>query len=501
MQSRLLLSVCVLSLVVSAAFAEGKPPPGWKAIQEGNAGRFTGDPKRAECTMEVNAAGMLGLRTDALDNYILMKAMVKKPPRTVGSACGVYVCINDDVLLKLQAVGTPEGLVVQFAATQGNKSWGKKQIPWNEEDVVLKLKRTKDTFHASAEGSSGKETTVASLQWPNLPGKCYAGIVATNYPKDGKAASYSLIGIILERMDWWLSSASDDLHRWHNVKGAESTVIAAQKIWGEHDQLYTLLGDIYEERQQFDKMEAAYRQAVRLNPSNSGALNKCAWSFVERGVKLDEAISLAREASELAPDKPHIIDTLGMAYFKKGQLKEARTELERAFQLIKKQNSSYAGSLSEFEHLGDVYRALGETEAERKLYQEVIVQLKKQTDGQKNINGFALAGLGWMYYKSGQLKDARRELERAEEEMKKFAQYQPWFSKAHERMGDVYLALKSEDNDLWFEQKAAAAYIRALYSYSRFNDAINEKRMVELLKQLLGKRSLRRETHNAQPQG
>jgi tetratricopeptide (TPR) repeat protein len=52
--------------------------------------------------------------------------------------------------------------------------------------------------------------------------------------------------------------------------------------------------------------------------------------FAEDGVNLDEAVQLIKKALEFEPDNGAYIDSLGWAYFKKGELAPALRELEKA---------------------------------------------------------------------------------------------------------------------------------------------------------------------------
>lgn len=42
------------------------------------------------------------------------------------------------------------------------------------------------------------------------------------------------------------------------------------------------------------------------------AYNNLAWLLAERKIKLDEAVIWAKKAADLAPQLPHVQDTLGM---------------------------------------------------------------------------------------------------------------------------------------------------------------------------------------------
>lgn len=59
-----------------------------------------------------------------------------------------------------------------------------------------------------------------------------------------------------------------------------------------------------------------YERAVTIDPQAAVAANNLAWLYVEAGEKLSDAVRLARNAAEVLPDSPDVLDTLGWAYYK-----------------------------------------------------------------------------------------------------------------------------------------------------------------------------------------
>lgn len=99
--------------------------------------------------------------------------------------------------------------------------------------------------------------------------------------------------------------------------------------------------------------EAALEQmrgVLAMQAEHAEALNFIAYSYADSGIRLDEAMQLARKAIGLKREG-HIVDTLGWIYYRLGRFREARTELEAAAKLMPEDAVVQ-------EHLGDVYRAL-----------------------------------------------------------------------------------------------------------------------------------------------
>jgi len=80
-----------------------------------------------------------------------------------------------------------------------------------------------------------------------------------------------------------------------------------------------------------DEMERLLRKVLALQPNNSQALNALGYSLADRNLRLDEALGLVKQAHELSPADPFIVDSLGWVMFRMGQFGEATTLLNQAY--------------------------------------------------------------------------------------------------------------------------------------------------------------------------
>jgi len=112
--------------------------------------------------------------------------------------------------------------------------------------------------------------------------------------------------------------------------------------------LYFNLGTVYDKLNRFDDVVRAMETAIKLDPHHADALNYLGYSYAERGVKIDQALSLTKRAVALKPSNGYYIDSLAWALFKSGLLTEALTEMKRAVVLAGDDPVLY-------EHLGDIY--------------------------------------------------------------------------------------------------------------------------------------------------
>jgi tetratricopeptide (TPR) repeat protein len=120
--------------------------------------------------------------------------------------------------------------------------------------------------------------------------------------------------------------------------------------WG----IYYARGICYERSHEWPEAEADFKEALALYPDQPQVLNYLGYSWVDKGVHLDEAMDMIRKAVKQRPDDGYIVDSLGWAYFKLGNYPEAVKNLEHAIEL-KPEDPTIN------DHLGDAYWRVGRT--------------------------------------------------------------------------------------------------------------------------------------------
>ena len=112
--------------------------------------------------------------------------------------------------------------------------------------------------------------------------------------------------------------------------------------------LHFNLGTVYDKLNRFDDVVRAMETTINLDPHHADALNYLGYSYAERGVKIDQALTLTKKAVALKPSNGYYIDSFAWALFKSGSISEALTEMKRAVALAGDDPVLY-------EHLGDIY--------------------------------------------------------------------------------------------------------------------------------------------------
>lgn len=110
--------------------------------------------------------------------------------------------------------------------------------------------------------------------------------------------------------------------------------------------------DLYSDAGQSPQAEKVLRQILAVDPSNPNALNYLGYLLTARDDRLDEAIGLVRRAVEADPQNGAYLDSLGWAYFRKGDLEQAEKYLADAAARLPR-NSEIQ------DHLGDLYARRG----------------------------------------------------------------------------------------------------------------------------------------------
>ncbi len=119
-----------------------------------------------------------------------------------------------------------------------------------------------------------------------------------------------------------------------------------------HWALYHQYGIALERSKRWEAAEAALKKALALQPNQPFVLNYLGYSWIDRGLNLDEAMAMIRTAVSLQPENGFIVDSLGWGLYKTGDIAGAAEQLERAVSLE-------PGDPVINDHLGDVYWRLG----------------------------------------------------------------------------------------------------------------------------------------------
>ena len=83
-------------------------------------------------------------------------------------------------------------------------------------------------------------------------------------------------------------------------------------------------GIAYERTGQWDKAEKDLLSSLEASPDQAYVINYLAYSWIEKGIKINKSLNMLERANELKKNDPYIIDSLGWALFKLKRFKEVQ---------------------------------------------------------------------------------------------------------------------------------------------------------------------------------
>lgn len=119
-----------------------------------------------------------------------------------------------------------------------------------------------------------------------------------------------------------------------------------------HWNLYYSSGIALERLKRWSEAEVRFKRALELSPDQPFVLNYLGYSWVDQNINLDEAFKMLQKAVDQRPNDGFIVDSLGWAYYRRGEYDLAAKYLEKAVELRPADSTIN-------DHLGDVYWRLG----------------------------------------------------------------------------------------------------------------------------------------------
>lgn len=148
--------------------------------------------------------------------------------------------------------------------------------------------------------------------------------------------------------------------------------------------LHFNLGTVYDKMNRFEDVVREMEKTLQLDPKHADALNYLGYSYAERGIKIEEAVSLTQRAVALKPNNGYYVDSLGWAFFKRGEVAEALIEIKKAAALVGDDPVIY-------EHLGEIYLKQGLSTEAREAW---LRSLELDPNNTKLMERYREAGLG-----------------------------------------------------------------------------------------------------------
>ena len=127
--------------------------------------------------------------------------------------------------------------------------------------------------------------------------------------------------------------------------------LALKEITKDHFLIPKILdrrGTSFERLGDWENAEKDLIESLKILPDQAHVLNYLAYSWIDKGINLDEGLEMLKKANKLKSEDGYIIDSLGWAYYAKKNYIEAEKFLQRAVELLPFDpviNDHYADSL------------------------------------------------------------------------------------------------------------------------------------------------------------
>ncbi len=115
----------------------------------------------------------------------------------------------------------------------------------------------------------------------------------------------------------------------------------------------------------FKESDELYEKALSIDPKYHLVLNNYSYSLAERGIQLERALEMAKEAVRQEPENASYLDTIGWVYYKLGNYKEAERYIAEAI-------ATGNASAVVYEHMGDIYFKVGDKEKAEKFWRRAL---------------------------------------------------------------------------------------------------------------------------------
>ncbi|WP_198264179.1 XrtA/PEP-CTERM system TPR-repeat protein PrsT [sulfur-oxidizing endosymbiont of Gigantopelta aegis] len=161
----------------------------------------------------------------------------------------------------------------------------------------------------------------------------------------------------------------------------EAIKLLSEEIKKSPDDLNSLfkLASLYHEKKFLDQAEIYYQLIIKKDPNHVIAINNLAWIMIDNDVK--QAVILAKQAHDLAPDSAAIMDSYGYFLARDGQYPKAIELLKMATQgLPKDKDIQY--------HLAYTLHKMGKTDEAQAILKNIINSKEAFSEKEKAVELF-----------------------------------------------------------------------------------------------------------------
>jgi tetratricopeptide (TPR) repeat protein len=155
----------------------------------------------------------------------------------------------------------------------------------------------------------------------------------------------------------------------------------------DNTDLLFVRGVLGEEMGNFDQFEKDLRRVLEINPKHVNALNSLGYALAERTARYQEAYDLLKQANELEPENPFILDSFGWVLYKMGKHSESIEYLRKAYANINV--SEFPDAAAETAaHLGEVLWISGNKDEAKAVFEKALQDFPENEKVKKAVKQF-----------------------------------------------------------------------------------------------------------------
>ncbi len=195
--------------------------------------------------------------------------------------------------------------------------------------------------------------------------------IALNQPKDAlatlaKARSKYPLGFVPEMLSAFAYEKEKDYTNAVNHFTSAEVIAKTSDPRKLNGDFYFNQGAAYERAGDYEQAEKCFEKSLSLTPDSAEALNYLGYMWADHGVKLDKARDLIEKAVHLEPKSAAYLDSLGWVLYKLNKPQEALPQLQKAIELSEEPDPTL------YDHLGDIYALLKQTDKAREAWNKSL---------------------------------------------------------------------------------------------------------------------------------
>jgi len=149
-----------------------------------------------------------------------------------------------------------------------------------------------------------------------------------------------------------LAQMNSRVKNWKQAEGDINKALELSTKQEDKDYILFVQGSIYERQKKYEPAEESFHKVIADNPKDAMALNYLGYTLADRGTRVEEALGYIRRAVALDPQNGAYLDSLGWAYYRLGNYDLAEENLRRASERIGTDPTVH-------QHLGELYQKTG----------------------------------------------------------------------------------------------------------------------------------------------